>query len=336
MFVDRVKIQVDAGKGGDGCLSFRREKFVPHGGPDGGDGGDGASIIIVAREGVNNLAALTHRYHWRAESGQAGSGSNRYGRGAEDMILYVPPGTVIIDAVNAFVIKDLAHPGDQIIAAQGGRGGKGNLHFKSSVNRAPRQWTKGQEGESRALILELKVIADVGLIGKPNAGKSTLLSRLSHARPQIAAYPFTTKYPNLGQVRLDAERSFVLADLPGLIEGAHEGAGLGHEFLRHIERAGILVHLVEPMPADGTDPLANYLTIRNELSLHDAKLGNRPEIVIVSKAELPGADEVQQKLSEHLGRNVLSMSAVTGQGLDKLLNAITHALDVQRSPEAMQ
>ena len=258
MFVDRVKIQVDAGKGGDGCLSFRREKFVPHGGPDGGDGGHGGSVIIQARDGVNNLAALTHRYHWRAESGQAGSGSNCYGRGAEDMILQVPPGTVVMDAEAGFVIKDLAHAGDQIIAAQGGRGGKGNLHFKSSVNRAPRKWTKGQEGESRELVLELKVIADVGLIGKPNAGKSTLLSRVSHARPQIAAYPFTTKYPNLGQVQLDAERSFVLADLPGLIEGAHEGAGLGHEFLRHIERAGILVHLVEPCPVDGTDPLANY------------------------------------------------------------------------------
>ncbi len=188
-----------------------------------------------------------------------------------------------------------------MIAAQGGRGGKGNLHFKSSVNRAPRKWTKGQEGESRELVLELKVIADVGLIGKPNAGKSTLLSRVSHARPQIAAYPFTTKYPNLGQVQVDAERSFVLADLPGLIEGAHDGAGLGHEFLRHIERAGILVHLVEPCPADGTDPLTNYVTIRNELSLHDARLGQRPEIAVVSKAELPGAEEVRQQLSAHLG-----------------------------------
>ncbi len=191
--------------------------------------------------------------------------------------------------------------GDSVVAAQGGRGGKGNLHFKSATNRAPRQWTKGQEGESRELVLELKVIADVGLIGKPNAGKSTLLSRLSHARPQIADYPFTTKYPNLGQVQLDAERSFVLADLPGLIEGAHEGAGLGHEFLRHIERAGILVHLVEPMPLDGSDPLSNYQTIRNELARHDPRLGERPEIVVVSKAELPGAADVQRQLSEHLG-----------------------------------
>ena len=334
MFVDRVKIQVDAGKGGDGCLSFRREKFVPHGGPDGGDGGNGGSVIIEAREGVNNLAALTHRYHWRAESGTAGSGANRHGRSAEDLLLLVPPGTVVIDAAGGFIIKDLARPGEHLTAAAGGRGGKGNLHFKSPTNRAPRQWTKGHEGESRELILELKAIADVGLIGKPNAGKSTLLSRLSRARPQIAAYPFTTKYPNLGRVQLDAERSFVLADLPGLIDGAHSGAGLGHEFLRHIERAGILVHLVEPSPIDGSDPLANYLAIRQELTLYDAQLEQRPEIVVVSKAELPDAEDVRQKLSEHLGRAVLGMSAVTGQGLDKLLNAITQQLENQRSPEA--
>ena len=227
MFVDRVKIRVEAGKGGDGCLSFRREKFVPHGGPDGGDGGNGGSVIIEARQGVNNLAALAHRHHWRADSGQAGSGANRHGRSAEDLLLLVPPGTVVIDAEGGFVIRDLAKPGDRVTAAAGGHGGKGNLHFKSPTNRAPRQWTKGPDGESREIVLELKVIADVGLIGKPNAGKSTLLSRLSHARPQIAAYPFTTKYPNLGQVRLDAERSFVMADLPGLIQGASRRGGAG-------------------------------------------------------------------------------------------------------------
>ena len=333
MFVDRVKIQVDAGKGGDGCLSFRREKFIPHGGPDGGDGGNGGSIIIEAREGVDSLAALTHRYHWRADSGQAGSGANCHGRSALDLLILVPPGTVVIDAAAGHVIKDLARAGDHVTAAIAGRGGKGNLHFKSPTNRAPRQWTKGQAGESRELLLELKVIADVGLIGKPNAGKSTLLSRLSHARPQIAAYPFTTKYPNLGLVQLDAERSFVMADLPGLIEGAHEGAGLGHEFLRHIERAGILVHLVEPAPLDGSDPLANYRAIRNELERHDARLGQRPEVVVVSKAELPGADDVRQRLSNELARDVLAMSAVTGQGLDKLVAAISRQLEAERTPE---
>jgi GTP-binding protein len=335
MFVDRVKIQINAGRGGDGCLSFRREKFIPHGGPDGGDGGDGGSIIIEAEQGVNNLAALTHRYHWKAESGTAGSGANRHGRTAEDLILLVPPGTVIVDAVAGHVIRDLVRSGDRVVAAIGGRGGKGNLHYKSSTNRAPRQFTKGQEGESRELILELKVIADVGLIGKPNAGKSTLLSRLSHARPQIAAYPFTTRYPNLGMVQIDSERQFVLADLPGLIEGAHSGAGLGHEFLRHIERAGILVHLVEPTPMDDSDPLANYEAIRNELALYDAKLAALPEIVVVSKAELPGAEEFRQRLAEATGRQPLLLSAVTGQGLDTLLQAIDDQLAAERSSESV-
>lgn len=335
MFVDRVKIQINAGKGGDGCPSFRREKFIPHGGPDGGDGGNGGSVIIEAEQGVNNLAALTHRFHWKAESGTAGSGANRHGRTAEDLLLLVPPGTVIIDAVAGHIIRDLVRSGDRVVAAIGGRGGKGNLHYKSSTNRAPRKFSKGQEGESRELILELKVIADVGLIGKPNAGKSTLLSRLSHARPEIASYPFTTRYPNLGMVQIDSERQFVLADLPGLIEGAHAGAGLGHEFLRHIERAGILVHLVEPTPMDGSNPLANYEAIRNELALYDANLAARPEIVVVSKAELPGAEEFRQRLAEALGRQPLLLSAVTGQGLDKLLQAIDDQLARERTPEGV-
>ena len=225
------------------------------------------------------------------------------------------------------MLKDLAQPGDQVIAARGGSGGKGNTHFKSATNRAPRQVTPGDAGEVRQLILELKVIADVGLIGKPNAGKSTLLSRLSRARPEIADYPFTTKYPNLGLVQLSFERSFVLADIPGLIEGAHAGLGLGHEFLRHIERAGILVHLVEPEPADGSDPIANYHVIREELRLHNAALIERPEIVVVSKAELPGAAAVRDGLAEDLDGEVLAVSAVTGAGIDKLLFSIAEALD---------
>ncbi|MCI0357468.1 MAG: GTPase ObgE, partial [Planctomycetaceae bacterium] len=255
MFVDRVTIEVQGGKGGSGCASFRREKYVPKGGPDGGDGGNGGSVVIVAKNGVNNLAALAHHKFWRAESGSNGSGSNKQGASAEDLVIEVPPGTIVADARAGFVMKDLAHDGDSVIAARGGEGGKGNTHFKSATNRAPREATPGGEGERRELALELKVIADVGLIGKPNAGKSTLLSRLTRARPQIADYPFTTKHPNLGIVTVDADRQFVLADIPGLIEGAHAGAGLGHEFLRHIERAGILVHLVEPSPVDGSDPL---------------------------------------------------------------------------------
>jgi GTP-binding protein len=327
MFVDRVTIEVQGGRGGNGCVSFRREKYVPHGGPDGGDGGDGGDVIIVAKNGVNNLAALAHHRFWRADSGSHGSGSNKAGRGAKDLIIEVPPGTIIVDAKEGFILKDLARDGDQVIAARGGTGGKGNTFFKSSVNRAPREATPGGEGERRELQLELKVIADVGLIGKPNAGKSTLLSRLTRARPQIADYPFTTKHPNLGIVGHGGDRQFVMADIPGLIEGAHAGAGLGHEFLRHIERAGILVHLVEPSPIDGSDPLENYRVIRAELTQYDPRLGQRPEVPVVSKAELPGAEDVRAALVAETGRDVLLISAVTGQGLNQLVTRIGQLLD---------
>jgi len=326
MFVDRVTIEVQGGRGGNGCVSFRREKYVPKGGPDGGDGGHGGSVIVVAKRGVNNLAALAQHKFWRAESGSHGSGSNKQGRSAADLVIDVPPGTLVVDAKAGFVIKDLTEDGQSVVAARGGDGGKGNTHFKSATNRAPREATPGGEGERRELLLELKVIADVGLVGKPNAGKSTLLSRLTRARPQIADYPFTTKHPNLGIVTVDADRQFVMADIPGLIEGAHEGAGLGHAFLRHIERAGILVHLVEPAPMDGSDPLENYVTIRGELVQHDAKLGERPEILAVTKAELPGASEVREVLAERTGKEVLLISAVTGQGLNQLVQTIAAAL----------
>jgi GTP-binding protein len=333
MFVDRVQIECIAGAGGDGCVSFRRERYVPKGGPDGGDGGDGGSVIIISEEGVDSLSALAHRKMWKATRGRHGSGSNRHGRNGQDLIIRVPPGTVIIDAHQDFVMKDLASSGDTLVAARGGKGGKGNAHFKSATNQTPREATDGEDGERRLLILELKVIADVGLIGKPNAGKSTLLSRLSHARPTIADYPFTTKYPNLGRVQIDFDRSFILADIPGLIEGAHEGVGLGHEFLRHVERAGILVHLVEPTPVDGSDPIRNYETIRDELLQYDEDLANRPEIVVVTKAELPGAEEVQQQLAERLGRQVLLISAVTGVGLNEMTGTIARYLDGQRDDD---
>ena len=252
---------------------------------------------------------------------------------AEDLVLRVPAGTVVFDADGGFLLKDLAQAGEQVVAARGGRGGYGNAHFKSATNRAPREHTPGGEGEIRNLLLELKVIADVGLVGKPNAGKSTLLSRVSHARPEIADYPFTTKHPILGRVDIDADRSFIMADLPGLIEGAHEGIGLGHEFLRHIERAGIIVHLLEPMPADGSDPVANYHAIRFELEQYAAELGTRPEIIVLSKCELPGSDEVHRRLSESLGREILPISAVTGQNLDKLLWKISAALEAKRQKQ---
>ncbi len=328
MFVDRVKIEVVAGQGGDGCCSFRRERYVPRGGPDGGDGGNGGSIIIEARTGVDNLSSVAHRKMWKAEKGRHGEGARRHGRRGKDTMILVPPGTIVKDAEHDFVLKDLTREGDQVTAAAGGRGGRGNTHFKSAVNRAPREFTHGALGERRMLILELKSIADVGLIGKPNAGKSTLLSRLSRARPEIANYPFTTKHPNLGRIQVDMDRSFIMADIPGLIEGAHEGIGLGHEFLKHIERSGVLVHLVEPCPMDGTDPIENYRAIRYELAHFDESLGNRPEIVVVTKAELPGAADLQQRLSAAIEEDVLLISAVTGQGLNDLMNRVSQLLAV--------
>lgn len=320
MFVDRVTVEIEAGKGGDGCMSFRREKFVPRGGPDGGDGGNGGSIVVLAEPGLDSLAALVHRKHWRAKSGTPGSGSKRHGANAKDLTILVPPGTVLIDTAGDFVLRDLAIPGESVIAAQGGRGGKGNTRFKSATNQAPRESTPGGSGERRRLTFELKVIADVGLLGKPNAGKSTLLSRVSRARPEIADYPFTTKVPNLGIVQVDMDRSMVIADIPGLIEGAHLGAGLGHEFLRHVERTRVLIHLVEPMPMDGTDPVENYRAIHEELKQYDEPLAARPELIAVSKAELPGAEEVQQEICEATGREVLLFSSVTGQGLKELIH----------------
>ncbi|RMF36782.1 MAG: GTPase ObgE [Planctomycetota bacterium] len=326
MFVDRAEIYVEGGRGGNGCVAFRREKHVPHGGPSGGDGGDGGSVIFRAREGVNSLVEFAHRRHWKAERGRHGEGSQRHGKSGRDLIVEVPPGTVIIDADSGLTIKDLVADGDQVVVARGGRGGKGNAHFKSATNQAPREATAGTIGESRQLILELKVIADVGLVGMPNAGKSTLLSRLSRARPEIADYPFTTKFPNLGRVDLDMDRSFVMADIPGLIEGAADGVGLGHDFLRHIMRAGILVHLVEPMPSDGSDPVHNYQVIREELVAYSDELARRPEIVVVTKAELPGAEEVRQALAATIDRPVLLISAVTGLGLNDLMYRIAETL----------
>src|SRR5437660_1727575 len=258
VFVDRVTIFVKGGDGGAGCCSFRREKYVPKGGPDGGDGGDGGSVIVRAVAGTDSLADIVNRKHWRAQAGARGGSDNCHGRNAEDLFITVPPGTLIYDRDRHNLLRDLMQSGEQVNVAQGGRGGRGNRSYASATNRAPRQTQPGIPGEERWIVLELKVIADVGLIGLPNAGKSTLLSRLSQAQPEISDYPFTTKYPNLGMVSIGGERVFVLADLPGLIEGAHSGVGLGPEFLRHVERTRILIHLLEPLPPDGGDPLSNY------------------------------------------------------------------------------
>ena len=326
MFVDRVRIEAIAGKGGDGCMSFRRERFVPKGGPDGGDGGDGGDVVLVAQDGINSLVNLNRRKQWKAEHGTHGKGRKQHGKCGQHQIIPVPPGTVVIDASHDFIIKDLTSDGESVIAAKGGRGGRGNTRFKSSTNQAPRKWTPGDEGETRQLVLELKVIADVGLIGKPNAGKSTLLSRISSAKPEIADYPFTTKFPNLGLVEVDWDHSFVVADIPGLIDGAADGIGLGHDFLRHIERSGILVHLVEPSPVDGSDPIENYFSIRGELEKYNATLMDRPEILVVTKSELPQAQEIQAELGQRVESQIHMISAVTGQGLTELVRTINEQL----------
>ncbi len=326
MFVDRVEIYVRGGDGGDGCLAFRREKYVPRGGPDGGDGGTGGNVRIRAVAGTDSLAEIVNRKHWRADRGGRGGGSNCHGANADDLVIPVPPGTLILDRERGNVLRDLTRPGDEVVVARGGKGGYGNKHYASPTNRAPRRADRGEAGEEHWLVLELKVIADVGLIGLPNAGKSTLLSRLSRAQPEIADYPFTTKYPNLGMVSAGGERVFVLADLPGLIEGAHAGVGLGHEFLRHVERTRVLVHLVEPFPAAGGDPAANYRTIRRELELYSPVLAKKPEVVALSKAEMTGSDEVRQRLEQELGREVIAISAVTGQGLSRLVGTVAESL----------
>jgi len=330
MFVDRVEIYVKGGDGGHGCVSFRREKYVPKGGPDGGDGGNGGSVIVRAVPGTDSLAQIVHRKHWRAEKGQPGSGNNRHGRNGADLIIPVPPGTIVRDRDRGHILKDLVRPGDQVVVAYGGTGGRGNKAFASATNQAPRHAERGKPGEERWIVLELKLIADVGLLGLPNAGKSTLLSRLSHATPQIADYPFTTRYPNLGAVVVNREHAFVMADLPGLIEGAHAGIGLGHEFLRHVERTRLLLHLVEPFPADGSDPLHNYRVLRQELALYSAQLAHKPELVVVSKMDLEGAEAVRQRLEKELQCKVLGISAVTGEGLADLVKQILHTL--QRLP----
>jgi len=330
MFVDRADLYVSGGDGGNGCASFRRERFVPKGGPDGGNGGHGGHVIVRATAGIDTLLDVVHRKHWRAARGEHGRGNNRHGADGQDVVIAVPPGTLVIDRDRGHVLKDLVCPGDQVIAARGGRGGRGNKSFASATNQNPAEATPGKPGEQRWIRLELKLIAEVGLVGLPNAGKSTLLSRLSDAHPTIAEYPFTTKTPVLGIVQAGDFRRFAMADIPGLIEGAHAGTGLGHAFLRHVERTHVLVHLVDGMPIDGSDPLANYNTIRRELQLYNPALAEKRELVCVTKLDLTGAPQTRTRLQEELGRPVLGISAVAGTGLDELLRAITAALDPDR------
>jgi GTP-binding protein len=276
--------------------------------------------------GADSLADIVNRKHIRAPGGRPGQGAQKTGRSAHDVVITVPPGTIIYDRERGNILRDLTQAGEEVIVAKGGRGGHGNKYFATSTNRTPHEHEPGEPGEERWLILELKVIADAGLIGLPNAGKSTLLSRLSQAHPEIADYPFTTKHPNLGVVHSGGERVFVLADLPGLIEGAHSGVGLGHEFLRHVERTRVLVHLIEPLPLDGSDPVENYRMVRRELELYRQELAAKPEVVAVSKSELTDSDEVRARLERDLGCPVLAISAVTGQGLAQLVGRVAGLL----------
>ncbi len=329
MFIDTAKLHVQAGKGGDGCLSFRREKFIPKGGPDGGDGGRGGHVIFRASTSINTLLAFRHRPLLRATDGGAGMGRRMHGADGGDLIVSVPIGTIVRDSETGEVFADLSGEEQEIILAAGGRGGLGNEHFKSSTNRAPRRTTKGLPGEERDLDLELKLLADVGLVGMPNAGKSTLISRISASRPKIADYPFTTLEPNLGVVDLGDYRSCVVADIPGLIPGAHEGKGLGMRFLRHVDRCSLLLHLV-----DASDPperaLADLDAIADELSLFSAALARKKRLAVLSKLDVTEARENEESLRaglEERGYDVVGISSVSGEGLRELLGRIARALE---------
>ncbi len=327
-FVDEARIEVQAGRGGDGCASFRREKFIPKGGPDGGDGGRGGSVWAVADHNLNTLIEYRYQRRIAAGNGEHGSGSDCYGASGKDVELRVPVGTVVIDEESGHALADLARSGQRALIAKGGAGGLGNLHFKSSTNRAPRQKTPGKPGEHRLLRLELKVLADVGLLGFPNAGKSTLISAVSNARPKVADYPFTTLHPHLGVVRVDGNRSFVIADVPGLIEGAAEGAGLGHRFLRHLSRTRLLLHVVDIAPIDEhADPVRQARALVGELRKFDPAVARKPRWIVLNKIDLVEAGQREQIAAEFRRRlrtkaPLFLVSAATGEGCRELVYAV--------------
>ncbi|MEO1241583.1 MAG: GTPase ObgE [Pseudomonadota bacterium] len=330
-FLDRTKIYVQSGAGGAGCLSFRREKFIEFGGPNGGDGGDGGHVWAEAVDNLNTLIDYRYQQHFKAKPGRPGEGSNRTGRNGEDIVIKVPVGTQIFEEDEETLIADLDELGERVLLAKGGNGGFGNARFKSSTNQAPRKANPGQPAEHRTIWLRLKLIADIGLIGLPNAGKSTFLAAVSAAKPKIADYPFTTLHPNLGVVRVSEGHSFVLADIPGLIEGAHEGAGIGDRFLGHVERCAALLHLI-----DGTeeDVAGAYRTVRNELAAYDHGLAEKEELVALNKIDALTADEIEQKkqaLADACGKTVHAISGVTGAGLPQLLGALSDRSDKSRA-----
>jgi GTP-binding protein len=330
MFVDRVKIEVRAGRGGNGAVSFRREKYIPKGGPDGGDGGKGGDVIIEADEKVRTLVDLYNHPHQRAQNGESGQGSNKTGKSGKDLIIKVPLGTIVEDIDSSIILGDLTKNEQKITAVGGGQGGRGNFRFKNSIRRGPKFAQKGEPGEEKKLYLSLKIIADVGLVGYPNVGKSTLLSRISSAKPKIADYPFTTVNPNLGVVRVDETKSFIVADIPGLIEGAHQGIGLGDKFLKHIERTQIILHLIDGSTIKKEDPLHDFTVINKELSNFSEKLAQKFQLIAINKCDLSSAKENLNYLKEAFcekGYKVYPISALTREGIDTLVYALSSLLD---------
>jgi len=329
MFVDHVKIYVKGGDGGDGMVAFRREKYIPFGGPAGGDGGTGADVIFEVDEGLRTLIDFRYQRHYKADRGEHGMGKNMHGKNADDMIVKVPPGTVVTEGEDGPVIADLVEHGQRAIITRGGRGGKGNSRFATSKNPAPELSEMGEPGVEKDIVLELKVLADAGLVGFPNVGKSTLLSVISAAKPKIADYHFTTLVPNLGIVETDDHRSFAIADLPGLIEGAHEGIGLGHQFLRHIERTRVIVHVIDMSGLEGRDPFEDYETINTELQQYNMRLMERPQLIVANKMDMPDSEEnlrlFKEKMTDEV--EIFPISAITRKGLDKLVFKIADLVD---------
>ncbi|GGG27500.1 GTPase Obg [Lysinibacillus alkalisoli] len=330
MFVDHVKIYIKGGDGGDGMVAFRREKYVPMGGPAGGDGGNGGNVVFEVDEGLRTLMDFRYKRHFKATRGEHGMSKGMHGKKAEDLVVKVPPGTVVMDEETEVVIADLVEHGQRAVIARGGRGGRGNCRFATPANPAPELAEKGEPGQEFNVVLELKVLADVGLVGFPSVGKSTLLSVVSAAKPKIGAYHFTTIVPNLGMVETEDGRSFAMADLPGLIEGAHEGVGLGHQFLRHIERTRVIVHMIDMSGMEGRAPYEDYVTINNELEQYNLRLTERPQIIVANKMDMPDAEENLKQFREKVGASikVFPVSAVSRQGLKELLFEVADLLEV--------